>query len=64
MRLALIPLLCTCILCVYLAGCKDENTEPDVVRSARVVVVTPHQLGVVAEGAGLIQSRYDSPVVF
>ena len=64
MRLASVPFLCTCIACVYLAGCKDENTKPAAVRPARVVVVTPHQLGVVAEGAGLIQSRYDSPVGF
>ena len=64
MRLASVPFLCTCIACVYLAGCKDENTTPAAVRPARVVVVTPHQLGVVAEGAGLIQSRYDSPVGF
>ena len=64
MRLASIPFLCTCIACVYLAGCKDENTAPAAVRPARVVVVTPHQLGVVAEGAGLIRSRYDSPVGF
>ena len=64
MRLTSVPFLCTCIACVYLAGCKDENTEPAAVRSARVVVVTPHQLGVMAEGAGLIQSRYDSPVGF
>jgi RND family efflux transporter MFP subunit len=64
MRLALVPLLCTCIACGYLAGCKDENTMPAAVRAVRVVVVTPHQLGAVAEGAGLIQSRYDSPVGF
>ena len=64
MRLASVPFLCTCIACVYLAGCKDENTKPAAVRPARVVVVTPHQLGVMAEGAGLIQSRYDSPVGF
>ena len=30
---------------MYLAGCKDENTAPAVVRPARVVVVTLHQLG-------------------
>ncbi|MGA8690553.1 MAG: efflux RND transporter periplasmic adaptor subunit [Methyloceanibacter sp.] len=64
MRLASIPFLCSCIACVYLAGCNDENTTPDVVRPARVLVVTPHELGVVAEGAGLIQSRYNSPVGF
>ena len=64
MRLAAIPFLCTCIACVYLAGCNDENTKPAGVRRARVVVVTPHGLGVMAEGAGLIQSRYDSPVGF
>jgi RND family efflux transporter MFP subunit len=64
MRLASIPFLCSCIACVYLAGCKDENTTPAAVRPARVVVVTPHELGVVAEGSGLIQSRYNSPVGF
>jgi RND family efflux transporter MFP subunit len=63
-RLASITVLCTCIACVCLAGCKDENTTHAAVRPARVVVVTPHQLGVVAEGAGLIQSRYDSAVGF
>jgi RND family efflux transporter MFP subunit len=64
MRLALVPFLCTSIACVYLAGCKDENTTPTAARPARVVVVTPHQLGVTAEGAGLIKPRYDSPVGF
>lgn len=64
MRLASVPFLFTCIACVYLSGCKDENTNPAAVRPARVVVVTPHQLGVVAAGAGLVQSRYQSPVGF
>jgi RND family efflux transporter MFP subunit len=64
MRLASVPFLCTCIACACLAGCKDENTTPAAVRPARVVVVTPHQLGTVAEGAGRIQSRYVSPVGF
>ena len=64
MRLASVPFLCSCIACVFLAGCKDENTTPAAQRPARVVVVTPHQLGVVAEGAGLVQSRYQSPVGF
>ena len=64
MRLASIPFLCSCIACVYLAGCKGDNTMPAAVRPARVVVVTPHQLGVVAEGAGRIKSRYVSPVGF
>ena len=64
MRLASVPFLCSCIACVYLAGCKGETTPPAAVRPARVVVVTPHQLGVVAEGAGRIQSRYVSPVGF
>jgi hypothetical protein len=40
MRLASVPFLCTCIACVYLAGCRDENTTPAAVRAARVVVVT------------------------
>ena len=61
MRLASVPFLCSCIACVYLAGCKDENTAPAAVRPARVVVVTPHQLGVVAEGAGLIQVALRQP---
>ncbi|MGH9808602.1 MAG: efflux RND transporter periplasmic adaptor subunit, partial [Terriglobia bacterium] len=64
MRLATVPFLCSCIACVYLAGCNDENTAPVAIRPARIVVVTPHQLGVVAEGAGRIQSRYLSPVGF
>ncbi len=64
MRPASVPFLCSCIACVYLAGCKDENTAPAAMRPARVVAVAPHPLGGVAEGAGLIQSRYDSPVGF
>jgi hypothetical protein len=51
MRPASVPFLCTCIACVCLAGCKDENTTPAAMRPARVVVVAPRQLGVVAEGA-------------
>ena len=39
MRLASVPFLCTCIACVYLAGC-SENTTPAAGRAARVVVVT------------------------
>ena len=64
MRLASVPFLCTSIACLYLAGCNAENTTPTAARPARVVVVTPHQLGVAAEGAGLIKPRYDSPVGF
>ena len=33
-------------------------------RPARAVVLRPINLGVVAEGAGLINSRYESPVGF
>lgn len=64
MRLASVPFLCSCIACVCLAGCNDENATPAAVRPARVVVVTPHQLEIPAEGAGLIKSRYESPVGF
>jgi RND family efflux transporter MFP subunit len=64
MRLAPVPVLCLCIACTYLAGCKDDSTTPEAVRPARVVVVAPGQSGVVAEGAGLIKSRYVSPVGF
>lgn len=65
MRLASGPFLCACLACVILAGCKDEkSTAPAAVRPVRVVEVTPQKLGLVAQGAGRIQSRYVSRVGF
>ena len=45
MRLSSGPILCACVACLCLAGCKDENTTPAALRPARVAVVTPHKLG-------------------
>ncbi len=65
MRLALSPFLCACIACVYLAGCSEEKPAAGATaRPARVIVVTPHKLAFVAQGAGRIQSRYVSQVGF
>jgi len=65
MRPSLRPFLCICITCVYLAGCSEEKTAaPAAPRPARIVVVTPHKLTLVAQGAGRIQSRYVSRVGF
>lgn len=65
MRLPSSPLLCACVACLCLAGCSDEEAAtPAVVRAARVAVVTPHKLALVAQGAGRIQSRSVSPVGF
>ncbi len=53
------------LVCVPLAGCSDDKpAAPEVVRPARVVVVTPHKLAFVAQGAGRIQTRYVSQVGF
>ena len=58
-------LLCACVACVCLAGCSEEkHAEIATARPARTVVVTPHKLGFVAQGAGRIQSRYVSQVGF
>ena len=57
--------LFACLACVYLAGCSEEKSAaPSAARPARVVIVTPHELAFVAQGAGRIQSRYVSQVGF
>ena len=65
MRLPSSPFLCACVACLCLAGCSEEEAAaPAAPRPARVAVVTPHKLALVAQGAGRIQSRYVSPVGF
>src|SRR3712207_800138 len=62
---SLMPFLCACVACVYLAGCSEEKAAaPTAARPARVVVVAPHKHAFVAQGAGRIQSRYVSQVGF
>ena len=57
--------MCGCVACVSLAGCSEEKTAaPTAARPARVVVVAPHKLAFVAQGAGRIQSRYVGQVGF
>ena len=59
MRLPSRPILCACIACLFFAGCrKEETAAPPAVRPARVAVVTPHKLELVAQGAGRIEARY------
>jgi RND family efflux transporter MFP subunit len=66
MRLSSGPILCACVACLFAAGCKEEQeaASPPAVRSARVVVVTPHNLELAAQGAGRIEARYVSQVGF
>jgi multidrug efflux pump subunit AcrA (membrane-fusion protein) len=65
MRLSSTYFVCACVACLCLAGCSEEQTAvPTAPRPARVVVVTPHKLALVAQGAGRIQSRYVSEVGF
>ena len=65
MRLPSSLFLCACLACLCLAGCSEEKTAaPAAPRPARVAVVTPHKLALVAQGAGRIQSRYVSQVGF
>lgn len=65
MRLSSSHFVCACVTCLCLAGCSDEKAvAPAAPRPARVVVVTPHKLALVAQGAGRIQSRYVSQVGF
>jgi RND family efflux transporter MFP subunit len=66
MRLSSGPILCACVACLFLAGCKEEQeaAAPPAVRSARVIVVTPHNLELAAQGAGRIEARYVSQVGF
>jgi RND family efflux transporter MFP subunit len=65
MRLSYGQFLCACVAGLCLAGCSEEKKASSAPpRQARVVVVTPHKLALVAEGAGRIQSRYVSQVGF
>jgi RND family efflux transporter MFP subunit len=65
MRLSSGRFLCACVACVHLAGCSEETpAAPTVARPARVVVVAPHKLAFVAQGAGRVQSRYVSQLGF
>jgi RND family efflux transporter MFP subunit len=65
MRLSSSHFVCACVACLCLAGCSDEQGAPPTApRSARIVVVAPHKLALVAQGAGRIQSRYVSQVGF
>ena len=65
MRLSSSHFVCACVTCLCLAGCSEEEAAaPTAPRPARVVVVTPHKLALVAQGAGRIQSRYVSQIGF
>ena len=65
MRLPSGLFLSACIACLCLPGCSEEKAaSPTPPRLARVAVVTPHKLALVAQGAGRIQSRYVSQVGF
>jgi membrane fusion protein, multidrug efflux system len=65
MRLTSGPILCACVTCLCIAGCrKEEAPPPPVVRPARVAVVAPNKLELVAQGAGRIEARYVSQVGF
>ena len=65
MRLSSGLFLSACVASLCLSGCSEEGTAaPTAPRPARVVVVTPHKLALVAQGAGRIQSRYVSQVGF
>jgi RND family efflux transporter MFP subunit len=65
MRLSSVLLLSACVASLCLSSCSDEKTAaPAAPRPARIVVVTPHKLALVAQGAGRIQSRYVSQVGF
>ena len=46
MRLSSGPILCACVACLCLAGCKKDQdaAAPPAARPARVAVVTPHKL--------------------
>ena len=65
MRLTLSSFLCACIASICLAGCSEEKPAAGAAaRPARVVVVAPHKLAFVAQGARRIQSRYVGQVGF
>jgi hypothetical protein len=50
---------------IALAGCSNEKAEaPAIARPARVVIATPHKFATVAQGAGVVGSRYVSQVGF
>ncbi len=65
MRLSLGLFLSACVACLCLSGCSEEGTaKPSAPRPARITVVSPHKLTLVAQGAGRIGSRYVSEVGF
>ena len=66
MRLSSRLFLFASTACLLLSGCSQEETAapPAAPRPTRIVVVTPHKLTLVAQGAGRIQSRYVSEVGF
>jgi len=65
MRLSYGKFLCVCLAGLCLAGCsEEEKAASPAPRQARAVVVTPHKLATVAQGAGRVQSRYVSEVGF
>ena len=65
MRLSSNHFVCACVTCLCLAGCSEQEADgPTAPRPARAVVVMPHKLALVAQGAGRIQSRYVSQVGF
>jgi membrane fusion protein, multidrug efflux system len=65
MRLSSSHFVCACVGCLCLTGCSEEQgAPPSAPRPARIVVVAPHKLNLVAQGAGRIQSRYVSQVGF
>ena len=65
MRLSSGLFLSACVACLCLSGCSEEETaSPSAPRPARITVVSPHKLTLVAQGAGRIGSRYVSEVGF
>lgn len=65
MRLPSSSILFAGVACLVLAGCSEEKaSEPTAPRSAQAVVVQPHKLVLVAQGAGRIHARYESDVGF
>src|SRR3954471_24358775 len=65
MRLSSSLFLSACVACLCLSGCSEEETgAQSAPRPARITVVSPHKLTLVAQGAGRIGSRYVSEVGF
>ena len=65
MRLASVPFLCACVACLYLAGCyKKRPPRPLPCGRRGSSSLRPTSLGSWPQGAGRIQSRYDSQVGF